>query len=1265
MPASDRYLRDLKLMHKIFCASSVVLFVATIWMMAADHDDEWRLIQTIFDEIEAAKLAKAEVEAKVRAAGSAEGFDRKIAELQRQIEEKLEQIETAETGVPALRKELQLAQAKLDALDRRVREERAIRDVKRANYDLGIRDGLPADELERLLAEFEAAQQLVESLERQREEADAAVKKKQAEVDAKLAEVAALEAELKKLRAEVDRLERARDDLKPESWIKKAKREIMTWPIIDGFNSPHRIQQDWLPDLKQTLGMAKTDRFDRCRTCHLGIDRFGAGNVPDFPFGEVASDNPDDWVRLNKFPHPYASHPRPDLYLTASSPHPLSKFGCTGCHEGQGSGTSFQNASHSPNDPVEEEEWHERYGYFHNHFWEFPMYPKRFRESACLRCHHSVVELGVNPRFGPTAPKVYRGWQLVRTYGCFGCHEINGYDGTRSIGPDLRLEPATEEERRAAEADPGQRPGKMRKVGPSLRHIAQKTSEAFIVHWTRNPAGFRPSTRMPRFFDLTNQQDQLAQRLMPVEVAAIARYLIDHSESVELLAPRKGYQPDPQRGAQLFAHRGCLACHSYDSNVAKGITADFGPDLSRIHEKLLPGEDGFRWLYTWLRDPTRHHPRTRMPNLFLEPELQNGVYVDPAADIAAYLLRHQPEKVPFPQSAVDESALDELVRLFLGKATTRARVEQTMAERKFADPGTEVKGDEIELVPPQPGEVSDEQWLAMRLNYVGRKTIGRYGCFGCHDIPGFEKARPIGTSLQDWGRKDTTKLALEHIEQYLDEHGEANGESTRERVERALKKARSNTFRSEEERERELTIAYFYSSLIHHQRAGFLWQKLRAPRSYDYRKTETKGYDERLRMPKFPLKQDDIEAIATFILGLVADPPDEQYVYRPTQRMADQIEGERLLQKYNCRGCHMTELPEVVYGVDLDQIHETNLAPADHPEALEWLLKLKPPRPALTGEKRVFTVEGEKVELPIMTFRGLLYFFDPEEDPEFQEYSFDLWETLDVAGKRVLPATKMLVPASQLVEIRPADGGRFAEWLVERLMESGPAQGNRFLAWQMAPPPLYLEGPKVQTSWLYQFLREPERIRYTTVLRMPRFNMSDAEARTLANYFAAIDGADYPYQEVEQRRPEYLAAAEQRFRKRHPGRPQSYLKEAWDTLNAPLCIKCHSVGGRKYQASDPKKDVHAPDLNRVHARIRSEWLNVWLFNPRWITPYTSMPAPFPRGQKQFEPLFDGDAYDQTLGVRDALLNYVRLMEEFGPARPAVAADATKQETTNP
>ena len=163
-----------------------------------------------------------------------------------------------------------------------------------------------------------------------------------------------------------------------------------------------------------------------------------------------------------------------------------------------------------------------------------------------------------------------------------------------------------------------------------------------------------------------------------------------------------------------------------------------------------------------------------------------------------------------------------------------------------------MNSDEIELArqPGDEGESLDEETARHRqLVYVGRRTISRYGCYGCHDIAGFEEARPIGTALQDWGRKDTSKLSMEHIEEWLHHHGEPDGTSTHERIEDIVNPANAESTSHEERMD-----AFFYESLMHHGRPGFLWQKLRQPRSYDYRKVETKGWDERLRMPRFPLE---------------------------------------------------------------------------------------------------------------------------------------------------------------------------------------------------------------------------------------------------------------------------------------------------------------------------------------------------------------------------------------------------------------------------
>jgi hypothetical protein len=649
MPATDEYFRDVKKTHVVFACSAVVLFVATFWMMADDHTAEWRAHQQTMDKLDKAKLRAREQELKTAQFETSEEWQQRVAELQADIETAQGQLSAADSKVPELQQVLDDQLQKVDLKSREVRDARAFRDVDRANYDLAIRDRRPSSVLNPLKAKFDTRQQHVERLERELEVLEAQA----AEISAQLAEATRQRDDLKNQLAEltgsIEQVNAALAKIdpaaaNPDSFYAKfssAKRAIMDWPIIDGFNSPHKIVNDWLPNLNITLGMAKTARFDRCRTCHQGIDRVADGGVPAFPLGHPESDDINDWLAENSYPHPYATHPRPELFVTSSSPHPAMdgplKFGCTICHDGNGSGTSFQNAEHGPNDPHEAEQWAEQHGYHSNHFWEYPMLPERFVESGCIKCHHNVVELGVHPEFGASAPKVHRGYQLITKYGCFGCHEIHGYDAGKPIGPDLRLEPQTAEEAAKIAEDPTQVAGKMRKVGPSLKHIASKTTGGWIEFWTEAPQRFRPTTRMPQFYHLSNQQDDTAERLMPIELAGIAEYLLRRSEDLELESPAEDYQPNPERGKELFATRGCLACHNHKE--FPDTSSDFGPELTPTHEKIRPGKEGFNWVYTWVRNPERHHPRTKMPNLFLEPYQQGDESIDPAADIAAFLLQ--------------------------------------------------------------------------------------------------------------------------------------------------------------------------------------------------------------------------------------------------------------------------------------------------------------------------------------------------------------------------------------------------------------------------------------------------------------------------------------------------------------------------------------------------------------------------------------------------------------------------------------------------
>ena len=206
---------------------------------------------------------------------------------------------------------------------------------------------------------------------------------------------------------------------------------------------------------------------------------------------------------------------------------------------GQGSSTSFTLASHTPNDAKQEKEWKERHDWESIHHWDFPMLSNRFVESSCVKCHHQMTDL-IRHGAKEEAPKLLRGYNLVKENGCFGCHEISGIKAGRSIGPDLRLEatPALEylsaADQEKAQSDPANPPGTLRKVGPSLRRIAEKTNEDWTRKWVQSPRGFRPDTKMPHFYGLSTNDPKCCledQKNFPAtEIHGIAHYLLAESK---------------------------------------------------------------------------------------------------------------------------------------------------------------------------------------------------------------------------------------------------------------------------------------------------------------------------------------------------------------------------------------------------------------------------------------------------------------------------------------------------------------------------------------------------------------------------------------------------------------------------------------------------------------------------------------------------------------------------------------------------------------
>jgi hypothetical protein len=169
----------------------------------------------------------------------------------------------------------------------------------------------------------------------------------------------------------------------------------------------------------------------------------------------------------------------------------------------------------------------------------------------------------------------------------------------------------------------------------------------------------------------------------------------------------------------------------------------------------------------------------------------------------------------------------------------------------------------------------------------------------------------------------------------------------------------------------------------------------------------------------------------------------------------------------------------------------------------------------------------------------------------------------------------------------------------------------------------------VQSGWLHRFLLNPHTIRPSAVLRMPRFNFHSSEAAALANYFAAVDGADYPYVYDPRLDESSLDAAE----RGHPGHLDGAMKIV---TNTNYCVKCHLVGSYS-PPGNPK--ALAPQLERVHERLRPDYVHNWIANPKRYLPYTGMPVNIPYDKPVSQDLYTGTSEQQVDALTDLLMHY--------------------------
>jgi len=400
-------------------------------------------------------------------------------------------------------------------------------------------------------------------------------------------------------------------------------------------------------EIRQTT-VPQLDLVDRCESCHVAAD---------WPASPIETE-------------PFAAHPAQFLFV---EPHPIERFGCTSCHQGQGRALTRADA-------------HGRVEH-----WPSPILPRGSTAASCLKCHDDAETLR-------GAEALAEGIELYRRSACYGCHLTPGFEELPPAGPPLGnageklnytwlVKWLKDPRELDAEArmpnfgfDDGQAasvadylfsltrrervdaaargfPDEAREAGrrlydasgcsvchragggdgafaeayaPALNMIGAKVrSIEWITEWLADPRALHPNSTMPQF------------RFSPEQRLDLAAFLAAESVNPELEAHLL-IEPEPippasiAEGKRLVETSGCVGCHDIPGLERGG---EIAPDLSSIGARPL-AELNFEWLDTERSRAAWLFKKVRTPRMFPDdPKMPYfGLSDEQAQRVAIFLL---------------------------------------------------------------------------------------------------------------------------------------------------------------------------------------------------------------------------------------------------------------------------------------------------------------------------------------------------------------------------------------------------------------------------------------------------------------------------------------------------------------------------------------------------------------------------------------------------------------------------------------------------
>lgn len=345
------------------------------------------------------------------------------------------------------------------------------------------------------------------------------------------------------------------------------------------------------------------------------------------------------------------------------------------------------------------------------------------------------------------------------------------------------------------------------------------------------------------------------------------------------------------RGQQLFETRGCHGCHLVEGFESLPKVA---PDLRQVASKVDAS-----WLVEWIKEPKAYWAHAKMPNFHFTQE--------EAEAAAAYLLSaSQPYQGPKYPGNGDVAAGQKLVQdigclgchQINGAGNTFAPDLSRVASKVNADwlfAWVKNPQDYLPHTAMPSLRLSDEQaaHITAYLMTLGEKTvspalaakladhkvvdqgnrvIGRYGCYGCHDIAGMEGQPRVGPELTTYADKRPWEMAFGDV---------------------PLVKKKAHDITPIER----LINLYADGQKIEESWEGWSFGKMKNARMY--------ATDRIIQqMPNFAFSDEDASALLVLLRSFTDEKLPPGYISVPSEDEALRVAGQHLFQKYNCLGCH-------------------------------------------------------------------------------------------------------------------------------------------------------------------------------------------------------------------------------------------------------------------------------------------------------------------------------------------------------------------------